>query len=65
MVLVMGVLYVGLSLGYLLLTRAQPDGTMLIFFVVLVTWAGDTGAYIAGKSLGRHALAPIVSPENV
>ena len=33
MVLIMGVLYVGLSLGYLLLTRAQPDGTMLIFFV--------------------------------
>ncbi|HNL87618.1 MAG TPA: phosphatidate cytidylyltransferase, partial [Nitrospira sp.] len=63
MVLIMGVLYVGLSLGYLLLTRAQPDGTMLIFFVVLVTWAGDTGAYIAGKSLGRHALAPIVSPK--
>lgn len=63
MVLIMGVLYVGLSLGYLLLTRAQPDGTRLIFFVVLVTWAGDTGAYIAGKSLGRHALAPIVSPK--
>lgn len=63
MVLLMGVLYVGLSLGYLLLTRAQPDGAMLIFFVVLVTWAGDTGAYIAGRSMGRHALAPIVSPK--
>lgn len=63
MVLIMGVLYVGLSLGYLLLTRAQPDGALLIFFVVLVTWAGDTGAYLAGKSMGRHALAPIVSPK--
>ena len=63
MVLIMGVLYVGLSLGYLLLARAQPEGAMLIFFVVLVTWAGDTGAYIAGKSMGRHALAPIISPK--
>ncbi len=63
MVLVMGVLYVGLTLSYLLLTRALPDGALLIFFVVLVTWAADTGAYIAGKSMGRHPLAPVVSPK--
>lgn len=63
MVLMMGVLYVGLTLSYLLLTRALPDGALLIFFVVLVTWAADTGAYVAGKSLGRHPLAPIVSPK--
>ena len=63
MVLVMGVLYIGLSLSYLLLIRALPDGALLIFFVVLVTWAADTGAYIAGKSVGRHPLAPVVSPK--
>ncbi len=63
MVLVMGVLYIGLSLSYLLLIRALPDGALLIFFVVLVTWAADTGAYIAGKSMGRHPLAPVVSPK--
>jgi phosphatidate cytidylyltransferase len=62
-VLVMGVLYVGLTLSYLLLIRGLPDGALLIFFVVVVTWAGDTGAYIAGKSLGRRALAPVVSPK--
>ena len=63
MVLVMGVLYVGLTLSALLSTRALPDGALLIFFVVLVTWAADTGAYVAGKSLGRHPLAPVVSPK--
>lgn len=63
MVLIMGVLYIGLALSYLLLTRGMPDGALLIFFVVLVTWAGDTGAYVAGKSMGRHALAPVVSPK--
>ena len=63
MVLVMGVLYIGLSLSHLLLIRALPDGALLIFFVVLVTWAADTGAYIAGKSVGRHPLAPVVSPK--
>ena len=62
-VLVTGILYIGLSLSYLLLIRGLPDGTLWIFFVVLVTWAGDTGAYVAGKSLGRHALAPVISPK--
>jgi len=63
MILIMGVLYIGLALSYLLFTRGMPDGALLIFFVVLVTWAGDTGAYVAGKSMGRHALAPVVSPK--
>jgi phosphatidate cytidylyltransferase len=35
----------------------------LIFFLVLVTWAGDTGAYYAGISLGRRPLAPTLSPK--
>jgi len=61
--LVMGVLYIGLTLSYLLLIRGLPDGALLIFFVVVVTWAGDTGAYLAGKTLGRHALAPVISPK--
>ena len=61
-VLVYGVLYIGLTLGYLLLTRALEGGEFLIFFVVLVTWAGDTGAYYAGMTLGRRQLAPVISP---
>jgi phosphatidate cytidylyltransferase len=63
LVLVMGVLYIGLTLSYLLQIRSLPEGTLLIFFLFLVTWAGDTGAYIVGKSIGRHALAPVISPK--
>ena len=61
-VLLLGVLYVGLLLGHVLLTRARPDGEWLIFFLILVTWAGDTGAYYAGISIGKRKLAPIISP---
>jgi len=61
-VVIFGVVYVALTLGYLLLTRALPGGEFLIFFVFLVTWAADTGAYYVGTSLGRHQLAPVVSP---
>jgi phosphatidate cytidylyltransferase len=61
-VLVFGALYIGLTMGHLLLTRALPEGTFLIFFVVLVTWAGDAGAYYVGVSMGRTPLAPRISP---
>ncbi len=61
-ILSLGVLYVGFTLGHLPLTRALNDGSALIFFLLLVTWLGDTGAYAAGKTLGRHKLAPTISP---
>jgi phosphatidate cytidylyltransferase len=57
-----GPLYVGLCLGHLLPVRAMPEGEFLIFALFLITWAGDTGAYYAGTSLGRHKLAPAISP---
>ncbi len=57
-----GPLYIGLCLGHLLLTRAMPEGEFFIFCLFLVTWAADTGAYYAGTSLGRHKLAPTISP---
>jgi phosphatidate cytidylyltransferase len=33
-----------------------------ILLALLVTWLTDTGAYVVGKSLGRHKLIPRVSP---
>lgn len=61
-VLVLGILYVGLTLGHLLLIRALDGGIFLIFFLLLVTWSGDAGGYFAGRTLGRHQLAPVISP---
>lgn len=58
-----GVLYVGLTLGTLVSTRALPNGEWMVIFVALVTWAGDTGAYYAGSLWGRRLLAPRISPK--
>jgi phosphatidate cytidylyltransferase len=58
-----GVLYIGLTLSSLVVTRTLPEGEFLILFVALVTWAGDTGAYYSGRLWGRHLLAPTVSPK--
>ena len=58
-----GVLYLGLTLGTLSMTRLLPQGEWLIFFLLLVTWASDTGAYVVGTLYGRHRLAPTISPK--
>jgi phosphatidate cytidylyltransferase len=58
-----GMLYLGLTLGMLSMTRLLPQGEWLIFFLLLVTWASDTGAYYVGTLYGRHLLAPTISPK--
>lgn len=37
-------------------------GSVLVLYPVLLTWASDTGAYVAGRMLGRTKLMPSVSP---
>jgi phosphatidate cytidylyltransferase len=60
---VLGAGWIGLCLGHLLLLRAIPDdGRLAIFTVLLAVWAGDIGAFFAGRMIGRHKLAPMLSP---
>jgi phosphatidate cytidylyltransferase len=61
-VVLFGLAYVGWFLGHLILIRGFDDGGRAIFFLFLVTWAGDTGAYYVGTAIGRHKLSPRVSP---
>jgi phosphatidate cytidylyltransferase len=57
------VLYLGVSLGLLIPLRHAPDSKFLVLFALLSVWAGDTAAYYVGKNVGRHKLAPVVSPK--
>jgi len=61
-VLVFGVLYVAWTLGHLISLRHLFNGRNLIFFILIVTWGVDTGAYYVGRLVGKHKLAPQVSP---
>lgn len=57
-----GFFYVGVLPSCLVGLRAMPDGLAWVFFAFLLTWSNDTGAYAAGRTLGRHKLYPAVSP---
>ena len=60
---VLGAGWIGLCLGHLLLLRDLPDeGRLATFVVLLAVWAGDIGAFFAGRLIGRHKLAPGLSP---
>ncbi len=55
--------YIALPLGFLVQVRQQWAGAVLLVFVLLVVWAGDTTAYFVGRAFGRHFMTPRVSPK--
>jgi phosphatidate cytidylyltransferase len=55
-------LYVGWLGQYLHLIRSLPLGRSWTLLLLLVTFASDTAAYAVGRSLGKHRLAPRISP---
>ncbi len=58
----MGTLWIGGGLAFLILTRDLPYGRLALVTVLLAVWAGDTFAYAGGRLLGRHKMAPSTSP---
>jgi phosphatidate cytidylyltransferase len=57
-----GILYVGWLLSYLVALRGLDDGRNWVFFALFTTFASDTAAFFTGRALGRHRLAPYISP---
>ena len=65
----MAALYMGLGLGFQVKLFMLGDSTLpntgsrLILALYLIVWLGDSAAYFTGSLLGRHKLAPRVSPK--
>src|SRR5688572_282217 len=63
-VAVLATTYVGMLTGSLIRLRHDfPEGWKLVFFLLLVVWLGDSGAYYVGKKFGKHKLSPRISPK--
>ncbi len=62
---VMATLYVGMLGGSLIRLHQDfpQDGPHLVFFLLLVVWLGDAGAYYVGKNFGNRRLSPRISPK--
>jgi phosphatidate cytidylyltransferase len=54
--------YLGLPLLLLVVLRQAPRGWIYVLFTFFAVWVGDTAAMYVGKSMGRHKLAPRISP---
>lgn len=59
--LMAGMLYVGWLLSYLVALRLEA-GRDWLYLALFVTFGSDTAAYFIGKALGKHKLAPRISP---
>jgi phosphatidate cytidylyltransferase len=57
-----GIVWLALPLAYAILLRDAGHGRDLLIDVLFATFVGDSGAYFVGKALGRHRLAPSISP---
>ena len=58
-----GILYIGWLTSYLVAIRGFDYGRNWVFFALFVTFASDTSADLVGSTLGKHHLAPYISPK--
>jgi len=56
-----GTPYLALPLASICLLKQQDP--WLVFLLMAIVWLGDTAAYYAGSRLGKHRMAPTISPK--
>lgn len=57
------IIYVAMFFSFLLLIREAEYGMFWVWLIPLSAWGSDTCAYFAGLTLGKHKLAPQLSPK--
>ena len=60
---VLAIPYVALGIGALVLLKDLEFGPFLILYLFIVVWSGDIFAYYVGRAIGRHHMAPRISPK--
>ena len=58
-----GVFYVAVMLSYVYQTRMLETGVYIVWLIFLCSWGCDTCAYCVGVLIGKHKMAPVLSPK--
>lgn len=58
-----GTFYLTLAFSSMVLLRDLPNGVFLFLLPFVGSWVTDTFAYFTGRLIGRHKLAPVISPK--
>ncbi len=58
----LGAFLIAWPLCHFILLRDLPEGRYWVFYTLVTVFAADAGAYFVGKAVGRHKLAPRISP---
>jgi phosphatidate cytidylyltransferase len=58
----LGAVWIGVGLAHIVLLRDLERGRLILLTVLLADFAANTAAYAAGRFVGRHKLAPVISP---
>ena len=58
-----GFFYVAVMLSFIFLTRELADGIFIVWLIFLSSWFCDVFAYLTGMLIGKHKLAPVLSPK--
>ena len=59
----LGIVYVAVMLFYIYLTRNLENGHFIVWLIFLCSWGCDTCAYCVGMLIGKHKMAPVLSPK--
>ena len=59
----LGIVYVAVMLSYIYLTRNLENGHFIVWLIFLCSWGCDTCAYCVGMLIGKHKMAPVLSPK--
>jgi phosphatidate cytidylyltransferase len=55
--------YCPVMLSFIFLTRQLENGIYLVWMIFISSWISDTCAYAVGVMVGKHKLAPVLSPK--